>query len=56
MLGYSKALSDVDANTAILLLMFRKAKDVVKAIKKRLGNKNPNTQLYAVMVSTMTLL
>ncbi|KAL0378168.1 UNVERIFIED_CONTAM: TOM1-like protein 5 [Sesamum radiatum] len=27
----------------------RQAKDVVKAIKKRLGSKNPNTQLYAVL-------
>ncbi|KAG4391502.1 hypothetical protein GLYMA_05G197500v4 [Glycine max] len=26
----------------------RQARDVVKAIKKRLGNKNPNIQLYAV--------
>jgi len=28
----------------------RQAKDVIKAIKKRLGSKNPNTQLYAVQV------
>lgn len=40
----------------LFLLMFRQARDAVKAIKKRLGNKNPNTQLYAVMVSIMTLL
>ncbi|CAK8579062.1 unnamed protein product [Lathyrus sativus] len=33
----------------------RKAKDVVKAIKKRLGNKNPNTQLYAVMLLEMLM-
>ncbi|XP_027187269.1 TOM1-like protein 5 isoform X2 [Cicer arietinum] len=32
-----------------------KAKDVVKAIKKRLGNKNPNTQLYAVMLLEMLM-
>lgn len=28
----------------------RKAKYVVKAIKKRLSNKNPNTQLFVVML------
>lgn len=33
----------------------RKAKEVVKAIKKRLGNKNPNTQLYAVMLLEMLM-
>lgn len=30
----------------------RQAKDVIKAIKKRLGSKNPNTQLYAVQVGS----
>lgn len=30
----------------------RQAKDVIKAIKKRLGSKNTNTQVYAVMVSS----
>ncbi|XP_015955778.1 TOM1-like protein 5 isoform X1 [Arachis duranensis] len=33
----------------------RQARDVVKAIKKRLGNKNPNTQLYAVMLLEMLM-
>ncbi|KAL5053197.1 hypothetical protein RYX36_033879 [Vicia faba] len=33
----------------------RKTKDVVKAIKKRLGNKNPKTQLYAVMLLEMLM-
>ncbi|RDX89936.1 TOM1-like protein 5, partial [Mucuna pruriens] len=31
----------------------RQARDVVKAIKKRLGNKNSNTQLYAVTLLEM---
>ncbi|XWS44538.1 hypothetical protein CRYUN_Cryun15aG0054100 [Craigia yunnanensis] len=33
----------------------RQAKDVVKAIKKRLGSKNPNTQLYAVLLLEMLM-
>ncbi|MED6192020.1 hypothetical protein PIB30_006165 [Stylosanthes scabra] len=33
----------------------RQARDVVKAIKKRLGNKNPNTQLFAVMLLEMLM-
>ncbi|KAI4343509.1 hypothetical protein L6164_010849 [Bauhinia variegata] len=33
----------------------RQARDVVKAIKKRLGSKNPNTQLYAVMLLEMLM-
>ncbi|KAJ4844351.1 hypothetical protein Tsubulata_025252 [Turnera subulata] len=33
----------------------RQAKDVVKAIKKRLGSKNANTQLYAVMLLEMLM-
>ncbi|KAL8477338.1 hypothetical protein ACS0TY_029587 [Phlomoides rotata] len=33
----------------------RQAKDVVKAIKKRLGSKNPSTQLYAVMLLEMLI-
>ncbi|XP_009130265.1 TOM1-like protein 5 [Brassica rapa] len=33
----------------------RQAKDVVKAIKKRLGSKNPNTQLYAVQLLEMLM-
>ncbi|GAB4855333.1 hypothetical protein Ancab_023954 [Ancistrocladus abbreviatus] len=33
----------------------RLAKDVVKAIKKRLGNKNPNVQLYAVLLLEMLM-
>ncbi|KAL4354221.1 hypothetical protein GQ457_06G034480 [Hibiscus cannabinus] len=33
----------------------RQAKDVVKAIKKRLGSKNPNAQLYAVLLLEMLM-
>ncbi|KAL0545223.1 hypothetical protein IC582_020372 [Cucumis melo] len=33
----------------------RQAKDVIKAIKKRLGNKNANTQLYAVLLLEMLM-
>ncbi|XVE86402.1 hypothetical protein DITRI_Ditri18aG0032000 [Diplodiscus trichospermus] len=33
----------------------KQAKDVVKAIKKRLGSKNPNTQLYAVLLLEMLM-
>ncbi|XP_039011810.1 TOM1-like protein 5 [Hibiscus syriacus] len=33
----------------------RLAKDVVKAIKKRLGSKNPNAQLYAVLLLEMLM-
>ncbi|XP_047960743.1 TOM1-like protein 5 isoform X1 [Salvia hispanica] len=33
----------------------RLAKDVVKAIKKRLGSKHPNTQLFAVMLLEMLI-
>ncbi|CAI0430910.1 unnamed protein product [Linum tenue] len=33
----------------------RQAKDVVKAIKKRLGSKSPNSQLYAVMLLEMLM-
>ncbi|PIN17973.1 hypothetical protein CDL12_09357 [Handroanthus impetiginosus] len=33
----------------------RQAKDVVKAIKKRLGSKNSNTQLFAVMLLEMLM-
>ncbi|KAK6259836.1 hypothetical protein SCA6_014310 [Theobroma cacao] len=33
----------------------RQAKDVVKAIKKRLGSKNPNTQLYSVLLLEMLM-
>lgn len=36
---------------SFFILVFRQARDVVKGIKKRLGNKNPDTQLYAVKVS-----
>ncbi|XP_020249913.1 vacuolar protein sorting-associated protein 27-like isoform X1 [Asparagus officinalis] len=31
------------------------AKGVIKSIKKKLGNKNPNTQLYAVMLLEMLM-
>ncbi|KAH1235484.1 TOM1-like protein 5 [Glycine soja] len=33
----------------------RQARDVIKAIKKRLGNKNPNIQLYAVVLLEMLM-
>lgn len=33
-----------------LFYLCRQAKEVIKAIKKRLGSKNANTQLYAVLV------
>ncbi|KAJ4715135.1 target of Myb protein 1-like [Melia azedarach] len=33
----------------------RQAKDVIKAIKKRLGSKNTNTQVYAVMLLEMLM-
>ncbi|XVF14655.1 hypothetical protein REPUB_Repub09cG0080400 [Reevesia pubescens] len=33
----------------------RQAKDVVKVIKKRLGSKHPNTQLYAVLLLEMLM-
>ncbi|KAJ0238249.1 TOM1-like protein 5 [Hirschfeldia incana] len=33
----------------------RQAKDVIKAIKKRLGSKHPNTQLYAVQLLEMLM-
>ncbi|KAJ1386594.1 VHS domain [Sesbania bispinosa] len=33
----------------------RQARDVVKAIKKRLGSKHPDTQLYAVMLLEMLM-
>ncbi|KAL2347144.1 hypothetical protein Fmac_001144 [Flemingia macrophylla] len=33
----------------------RQARDVVKAIKKKLGSKHPNTQLYAVMLLEMLM-
>jgi hypothetical protein len=51
----SEKLADVDwaKNIEICELAARderQAKDVIKAIKKRLGSKNPNTQLYAVQV------
>ncbi|OAY33223.1 TOM1-like protein 5 isoform X1 [Manihot esculenta] len=33
----------------------RQARDVIKAIKKRLGSKNPNVQLYSVMLLEMLM-
>ncbi|XP_050378052.1 TOM1-like protein 5 isoform X1 [Argentina anserina] len=33
----------------------RQARDVIKAIKKRLGSKNVNSQLYAVMLLEMLM-
>lgn len=33
------------------VVIYRQAKDVIKAIKKRLGSKSKDTQLFTVMVS-----
>ncbi|XP_010484118.1 PREDICTED: TOM1-like protein 2 [Camelina sativa] len=56
----SEKLADVDwaKNIEICELAARderQAKDVIKAIKKRLGSKNPNTQLYAVQLLEMLM-
>ncbi|XP_010546288.1 PREDICTED: target of Myb protein 1-like isoform X2 [Tarenaya hassleriana] len=56
----NEKLADVDwaKNIEICELVARderQAKDVIKAIKKRLGSKNPNTQLYAVMLLEMLM-
>ncbi|XP_010521437.1 PREDICTED: TOM1-like protein 2 isoform X2 [Tarenaya hassleriana] len=56
----SEKLNDVDwaKNIEICELVTRderQAKDVIKAIKKRLGSKNPNTQSYAVMLLEMLM-
>ncbi|KAF8089513.1 hypothetical protein N665_0503s0012 [Sinapis alba] len=56
----SEKLTDVDwaKNIEICELAARderQAKDVIKAIKKRLGSKNPNTQLYAVQLLEMLM-
>lgn len=56
----SDKLTEVDwtKNIEICELVARdpgQAKDVVKAIKKRLGSKTPNTQLYAVMLLEMLM-
>ena len=37
-------------------LVSRQARDVIKALRKRLGSKNPNTLLFAVMVSVYVVL
>ncbi|GMI67150.1 TOM1-LIKE 5 [Hibiscus trionum] len=56
----SEKLAEVDwaKNIEICELVARdqrQAKDVVKAIKKRLGSKNPNAQLYAVLLLEMLM-
>ncbi|KAG2327013.1 hypothetical protein Bca52824_009741 [Brassica carinata] len=56
----SEKLADVDwaKNIEICELAARderQAKDVIKAIKKRLGSKNPNSQLYAVQLLEMLM-
>ncbi|KDO58721.1 hypothetical protein CISIN_1g0143901mg [Citrus sinensis] len=56
----SEKLADVDwtKNIEICELVARDqrhAKDVIKAIKKRLGSKNTNVQLYAVMLLEMLM-
>lgn len=39
----------------LVFKLYRQAKDVIKSIKKRVGSKNANTQLFAVTVSTQLL-
>ncbi|CAN8251749.1 unnamed protein product [Cochlearia groenlandica] len=56
----SEKLADVDwaKNIEICELAARderQAKDVIKAIKKRLGSKNPHSQLYAVQLLEMLM-
>ncbi|CAE6257047.1 unnamed protein product [Arabidopsis arenosa] len=56
----SEKLADVDWTKNIEICELaardeRQAKDVIKAIKKRLGSKNPNTQLYAVQLLEMLM-
>ncbi|KAG5014382.1 hypothetical protein JHK85_020518 [Glycine max] len=38
-----------------MAVLKKQARDVIKAIKKRLGNKNPNIQLYAVVLLEMLM-
>ncbi|KAL5818846.1 hypothetical protein ACOSQ4_022688 [Xanthoceras sorbifolium] len=59
-LATSEKLADVDwtKNIEICELVARdqrQAKDAIKAIKKRLGSKNSNAQLYAVMLLEMLM-
>ncbi|CAN6821763.1 unnamed protein product [Brassica oleracea] len=56
----SEKLTDVDWGKNIEICELaardeRHAKDVIKAIKKRLGSKNPNTQLYTVQLLEMLM-
>ncbi|KAL0789275.1 hypothetical protein Bca101_005521 [Brassica carinata] len=56
----SEKLTDVDWGKNIEICELaardeRQAKDVIKAIKKRLGSKNPNTQLYTVQLLEMLM-
>ncbi|KAL1204016.1 TOM1-like protein 5 [Cardamine amara subsp. amara] len=56
----SEKLTDVDWGKNIEICELaaqdeRQAKDVIKAIKKRLGSKNPNSQLYAVQLLEMLM-
>ncbi|KAL0691986.1 hypothetical protein Bca4012_059166 [Brassica carinata] len=56
----SEKLADVDWTKNIEICELaardeRQAKDVIKAIKKRLGSKHPNTQLYAVQLLEMLM-
>ncbi|KAJ0231280.1 TOM1-like protein 5 [Hirschfeldia incana] len=56
----SEKLADVDWGINIEICELaardeRQAKDVIKAIKKRLGSKNPNTQLYTVQLLEMLM-
>ncbi|CAA7034918.1 unnamed protein product [Microthlaspi erraticum] len=56
----SEKLTDVDWAKNIEICEIaardeRQAKDVIKAIKKRLGSKNPNSQLYAVQLLEMLM-
>ncbi|KAK3007499.1 hypothetical protein RJ639_013628 [Escallonia herrerae] len=52
---HPKVVMAVLSYQGLVLLINRQAKDVIKAIKKRVGNKHSNTQLYAVMLLEMLM-
>ncbi|CAK7328555.1 unnamed protein product [Dovyalis caffra] len=53
---YNMLSADVSVSAnALFMTLHRQARDIVKAIKKRLGSKNANTQLYAVMLLEMLM-
>ena len=51
--GKKAFVSSNDPFFAPLVIVTRKAKDVIKSIKKCVGSRSKNVQLYAVMVSYM---